>query len=134
MIHVDLANLPRPESFDRALAAGLTEARDGWETLTPARRALVELAAHAGLEIVQARISEHGTTVDTELWLGLPSGALGAIGIRSQRGRWGNSGFCYLGEASEQAEARATLIARLGLNGDTEPGDVFTYLTEALEG
>lgn len=129
MIH--LATTPRPEDFTAAMTAGLAEAADGWEALTPGRRALVELAVHAGLEIVQARISEHGTTVDTELWIALPSGALGAIGIRSQRGRWGNSGFCYLGEASEQAETRATLIARLGLIEDTEPGDVFAMFAEA---
>ena len=129
MIH--LSTLPRPESFGSALSTGLAEAADGWEALTPGRRALVEIAVHAGLEIVQARISEHGTTMDAELWLALPSGALGAIGIRSQRGRWGNSGFAYFGEASEQAETRATLIARLGLIEDTEPGDVFAMFAEA---
>lgn len=122
--------LPRPANFDATLTAGLAEARDGWETLSPGRRALVEMAVHAGLEIVQARISVDGATVDTELWLGLPSGALGAIGIRAQLGHGGNRGFCYLGTAAEQDETRATLIAQLGLVGDTEPGDVFSVLAE----
>lgn len=134
MINVDLATLPRPANFDRALTEGLAEARGAWEHLTPGRRALVELAAHADLEIVQARISDSGPTVDAELWLALPSGALGAIGIRSQRGRWGNRGFSYFGTPAEQTALRAALVERLGLRGDTEPGDVWSSLAEALEG
>lgn len=134
MISVDLAALPRPVNFDRALSDGLAEARGAWEHLTPGRRALVELAAHADLEIVQARISDEGGIVDHELWLALPGGTIAAIGIRSQRSRSGNRGFSYFGTPAEQAELRAALIARLGLRGDTEPGDVWSYLTEALEG
>jgi hypothetical protein len=128
---MNLASLPRPAAFDANLTAGLSEAVDGWESLTPGRRALVELAVHAGLEIVQARLTVGASITDSELWLGLPSGQLGAIMLRANYGRMGQSGFGYTGTTEEQAETRAVLMSRLGLRGDTEPGDVFSMLAES---
>lgn len=123
-----MTRLPRPANFDSILGAGRAGARDGWPEFSHARLALIVLVAHAGLEIVQARVVVDGSTEDAELWVQLPSGALGAVAFRSCKGPWGLSGFCTLRKAHEQKELHSTLRTRLGLDRETEPCDVYRDL------
>ena len=117
---VDLSKLPYPEAFEAVMAKGLVMVRAEWGTLTPGLRALVEIAAHAGLDPARAVQVDSS---NTDLWVNLPSGAKGAIGIRSD-------GFCCYGSHEARQELHDVISARLG----HEPKDVFTSLVEALSG